>query len=60
MDGFKRHLNESVQFKLSFSLPLAILIIALMAGVFSFVSAFNEAHELQDDTLWQVAVPFDR
>lgn len=60
MDGFKRRLNESVQFKLSFSLSLAILIIAVMAGVFSFVSAFNEAHELQDDTLRQVAVLFDR
>lgn len=60
MDGFKRRLNESVQFKLSFSLSLAILIIAVMAGIFSFVSAFNEAHELQDDTLRQVAVLFDR
>ena len=60
MDGFKRRLNESVQFKLSFSLSLAIFVIAVMAGIFSFVSAFNEAHELQDDTLRQVAVLFDR
>ncbi|MDE2431086.1 MAG: two-component sensor histidine kinase, partial [Burkholderiales bacterium] len=60
MDGFKKRLNESVQLKLSFSLSLAILIIALLAGIFSFVSAFDEAHELQDDMLRQVAALFDR
>ena len=60
MDGFKKRLNESVQFKLSFSLSLAILIIALVAGIFSFASAFDEAHELQDDMLRQVAALFDR
>lgn len=60
MDGFKRHLNASIQLKLSFSLSLAILAVALVAGVFSFMSAFNEAHELQDDTLWQIAALFNR
>ena len=60
MDGFKKRLNESVQLKLSFSLSLTILIIALMAGIFSFASAFDEAHELQDDMLRQVAALFDR
>ena len=60
MDGFKKRLNESIQLKLSFSLSLTILAIALLAGVFSFVSAFDEAHELQDDMLRQVAVLFDR
>ena len=60
MDGFKRRLNDSIQLKLSFSLSLAILVIAVVAGVFSFVSAFDEAHELQDDTLRQVAALFDR
>jgi two-component system OmpR family sensor kinase len=60
MDGFKKRLNESVQLKLSFSLSLAILVIALVAGIFSFVSAFDEAHELQDDMLRQVAALFDR
>ncbi|MEB0137140.1 ATP-binding protein [Actimicrobium sp. CCC2.4] len=60
MDGFKKRLNESVQFKLSFSLSLAILVIAILAGSFSFVSAFDEAHELQDDMLRQVAALFDR
>jgi two-component system OmpR family sensor kinase len=60
MDGFKKRLNESVQLKLSFSLSLAILVIAVVAGIFSFLSAFDEAHELQDDMLRQVAALFDR
>ena len=60
MDGFKRRLNESIQRKLSFSLSVAILVIGSLAGIFSFVSAFQEANELQDDTLRQVAALFDR
>ncbi|MBG6075281.1 ATP-binding protein [Polaromonas sp. CG_9.11] len=60
MDGFKKRLNASIQRKLSFSLLLAILGVALVAGIFSFVSAFDEAHELQDDTLRQIAALFDR
>ncbi|WP_284414107.1 ATP-binding protein [Acidovorax sp. SUPP2539] len=55
MDGHKKRLNESVQLKLSFTLSLAILAVAIVAGVFSFLSAFDEAHELQDDVLRQVA-----
>lgn len=60
MDGFKKRLNESIQLKLSFSLSLTILVIAALAGIFSFASAFDEAHELQDDMLRQVAALFDR
>ena len=60
MDGFKRRLNASIQLKLSFSLSLAILIVAAVAGIFSFVSALDEAHELQDDSLRQIAILFDR
>jgi two-component system OmpR family sensor kinase len=60
MDGFKRRLNESVQLKLSLTLSLAILVVAVVAGVFSFVSAFGEAHELQDDVLRQVAALMNR
>ena len=60
MDGFKRRLNESIQLKLSFSLSLAILGVAGVAGIFSYAAAFDEAHELQDDTLHQVAALFDR
>jgi two-component system OmpR family sensor kinase len=60
MDGFKRRLNESIQLKLSFFLSLAIFVVAVVAGTFSFVSALDEAHELQDDTLRQVAALFDQ
>lgn len=60
MDGLKKRLNESVQLKLSFTLSLAILVVAIVAGVFSFLSAFDEAHELQDDVLRQVAQLMDR
>ncbi|HQR04482.1 MAG: two-component sensor histidine kinase [Proteobacteria bacterium] len=60
MDGLKNRLNESVQLKLSFTLSLAILVVAVVAGVFSFLSAFDEAHELQDDVLRQVAQIMDR
>ena len=60
MDGFKKRLRESVQLKLSFTLSMAILVIALLAGSFSSLSAFNEARELQDGTLRQVATLFDR
>lgn len=60
MDGFKRRLNASVQLKLSFTLSVAILVVAVVAGVFSFLSAFDEAHELQDDVLRQVAHLMDR
>lgn len=60
MDGFKKRLRDSVQLRLSVTLSLAILIVAVLAGIFAFVSAFDEAHEMQDDTLRQVAVLFDR
>ena len=55
MDGLKNFLNESLQRKLSVTLSLAILGVALVAGVFSFLSAYDEAYELQDDVLRQVA-----
>lgn len=60
MDGFKRQLRESIQLRLSFWLSLAIIVVAIVAGVFSFATAFDEAHELQDDTLRQIAALFDR
>ena len=60
MDGLKKRLNESIQLKLSFTLSVAILVVAIVAGVFSFMSAFYEAHELQDDVLRQVAQLMDR
>ncbi|MDY7565766.1 ATP-binding protein [Pseudomonas sp. RTC3] len=60
MDGFKKRLNDSVQMHLSVTLSLAILIVAVLAGFFAFVSAINETHEMQDETLRQVAILFDR
>jgi two-component system OmpR family sensor kinase len=60
MDGLQKRLNESIQLKLSFTLSLAILVVAVVAGAFSFMSAFDEAHELQDDVLRQVAGLMDR
>ncbi|WP_409280684.1 ATP-binding protein [Pseudomonas defluvii] len=60
MDGFKKRLSDSVQLRLSVTLSLAILIVAVLAGFFAFISALNEAHEMQDETLRQVAVLFER
>jgi two-component system OmpR family sensor kinase len=60
MDGLKKRLNGSIQLQLSFSLSLAILVVAVVAGIFSFASAFDEAHELQDDVLRQVAALMNR
>jgi len=60
MDGLKRRLNESVQFRLSAALSVTILIVALLAGIFAFVSAYDEALEMQDNTLKQVAALFER
>lgn len=60
MDGLKKRLNESVQLKLSFTLSLAILGVAVIAGAFSFWSAFDEAHDLQDDVLRQVVQLVER
>ena len=48
MDGFKKRLNASIQLKLSLTLSLVILVVAVVAGIFSFMAAFDEAHELQD------------
>lgn len=60
MDGLKRQLIDSVQLKLSLTLALIILAVAVIAGVFSFRLAFYEAHELQDDILRQISTLVDR
>ncbi len=60
MDGFKRRLSDSIQVRLSIWLSLVILIVAIVAGIFSFVVALDEANELQDDILRQVASLIDR
>jgi two-component system, OmpR family, sensor kinase len=55
MDGFKERLKESIQLRLSLWLSVAILSVAILAGGFSFVTAYADANELQDGTLTQVA-----
>ncbi|MBH3424824.1 ATP-binding protein [Pseudomonas gessardii] len=60
MDGFKKRLSESVQLRLCVALSFTILLVALVASIFAFFSAFQEAREQQDDTLRQVAMLFDR
>lgn len=60
MDGIKRPVNNSLQIKLSLWLSLAILIIALIAGILAFFSAYNEARGFQDRMLRQIAALFDQ
>ncbi len=59
MDGFKRRLSESMQFRLSFWLATLILIFASIAGTIAFQSAYHETHEFQDEVLLQIAALFD-
>ena len=61
MDGFevRTKFKNSLQFRLSAWLLLAIFGVALAAGVFSFVFAFEEANELQDEQLTQIAALMD-
>jgi len=59
MAGFPERLTRSLQFRISLWLSLAILGIAMVAGGLAFRAAFHEAHELQDDDLWQFAVMFE-
>ena len=60
MDGIQRAVTTSLQFKLSAWIAGVILSIALAAGIFSFIAAFMEANELQDDQLRQVAALIDQ
>ncbi len=60
MDGFKKQVENSIQLRLSVWLSLAIFSVAFIAGLIAFFSAFDEAHELQDDMLRQIAALSDR
>ncbi len=55
MDGLKGRIGQSIRLRLSLWLAVSILTVAVVAGAFSFFAAFDEAHELQDDILRQVA-----
>lgn len=59
MDGRQRSMNHSLQYRLSLWLSLAILGTAVAAGAFSFIAAYREANEFQDDQLRQVAALID-
>jgi len=59
MDGLKARLNDSLQFRLSAWLSLVILLVATIAGSISFLVAYDEANEFQDDMLRQTASLFD-
>lgn len=60
MDGGPGRLNASLQRRLALALVLCIGVVALVAGAFSFAAAYDEARELQDDVLLQVALLVDR
>lgn len=55
MESLKRRLSESVQLRLSLVLCVAVGGIALLSGILGFLSAWDEAHELQDSSLQQIA-----
>lgn len=59
MDGLKARLTNSLQFQLSAWLSGIVVLLALGAGSVSFSTSFEEANELQDDQLRQVASMFD-
>lgn len=56
MDGRQVQIGQSLQVRLSGWIAAVIAVLALAAGVFSFGMAFQEANELQDDQLHQIAV----
>lgn len=60
MDGREKLLGASLRFKLSVWLSLAIVLIAAAAGVFSFLSATDEAHDMQDNQLRQTGYLISR
>ena len=60
MDGLKASLTQSLQFQLSAWLSCVVILLALGAGGYSFWSSFQEANELQDDQLRQVAALISR
>ncbi|PVZ42644.1 ATP-binding protein [Pseudomonas sp. CC120222-01a] len=60
MDGLKGRLKQSLQLRLSVALSVAILLVATMSGTFSYLTAYDEALDLQDNSLHQVAALYMR
>ncbi len=55
MDGFKGRLKNSLQIQLICGLSTAIGVVAIAAGMVSYVASFHEANEMHDALLRQVA-----
>jgi len=53
-------MKDSLQLRLSLWLTAGILAVAIPAAALSFIAAYDEANELQDDTLRQVHALFDQ
>ncbi len=59
MDGLPGTMRQSLQFRLSVWLCGTIAVIAVAAGMVSFMTAFQQALDGQDDQLRQTAALFD-
>lgn len=59
MDGFPGRLTQSLQFRLSAWLCGTIAVVAVAAGMVSFLFTFEQALEAQDNQLRQMAALFD-
>ena len=55
MAGFQKRVKNSLKFRLSVALSVAILFTAVISSGLTFYFALDEAHELQDATLTQIA-----
>lgn len=55
MDGAKSRVNRSLLWMLSVSIGSTILLVGLIAAALSFWFAFDEARDLQDDELREIA-----
>lgn len=55
MAGFKKRVKNSLKLRLSVALSAAILFTAVISCGLTFYFALDEAHELQDNTLTQIA-----
>lgn len=60
MDGGSQSVNGSLRRQLSLWIAGVTIVSGLVAGVSSYVTAFSEAQELQDDQLRQVALLVER
>ena len=60
MDGFQGKLGASLRFRLSVWLTVVIIAIAAATGSYSYISATNEAHQMQDHQLRQTGYLISR